>query len=76
AIFVLNGMGNMVLRGVGLRAGTGESSFHSPQELKLLVADSQEAGLLNQVQQQLAEHDMKCCDDDEGDDDGNSMRAR
>jgi CBS domain containing-hemolysin-like protein len=48
-------MGNLVLRAVGLRAGTGETSFHSPQELKLLVAESQEAGLLNQVQQQLVE---------------------
>ncbi len=55
AIFVLNGMGNLVLRACGLHAGTGESSFHSPQELKLLVAESQEAGLLNQVQQQLVE---------------------
>ncbi|MBB3133258.1 CBS domain containing-hemolysin-like protein [Rhizobium pisi] len=55
AIFTLNGMGNFVLRAVGLRAGTGESSFHSPQELKLLVAESHEAGLLNQVQQQLVE---------------------
>jgi putative hemolysin len=55
AISALNGMGNMVLRAFGLHAGTGESSFHSPQELKLLVAESQEAGLLNQVQQQLVE---------------------
>ena len=55
AIFTLNGMGNLVLRAVGLHAGTGESSFHSPHELKLLVAESQEAGLLNQVQQQLVE---------------------
>jgi CBS domain containing-hemolysin-like protein len=55
AIIALNGMGNLVLRAAGLRAGTGETSFHSPQELKLLVAESQEAGLLNQVQQQLVE---------------------
>jgi CBS domain containing-hemolysin-like protein len=55
AIIALNGMGNLVLRAVGLHAGTGETSFHSPQELKLLVAESQEAGLLNQVQQQLVE---------------------
>jgi CBS domain containing-hemolysin-like protein len=55
AISALNGMGNLVLRAFGLHPGTGESSFHSPQELKLLVAESQEAGLLNQVQQQLVE---------------------
>ncbi|MBW9118111.1 HlyC/CorC family transporter [Rhizobium cauense] len=55
AIYVLNGLGNLVLRSVGLQPGTGEGSFHSPQELKLLVAESQEAGLLNESQQQLVE---------------------
>lgn len=55
AIIVLNGLGNLVLRAVGLQAGTGEASLHSPAELKLLVAESQEAGLLDQAQQQLVE---------------------
>jgi CBS domain containing-hemolysin-like protein len=55
AIYVLNGLGNLVLRIVGLQPGTGEGTFHSPQELKLLVAESQEAGLLNEAQQQLVE---------------------
>jgi len=55
AIYVLNGLGNLVLRSVGLQPGAGEGSFHSPQELKLLVAESQEAGLLNEAQQQLVE---------------------
>ncbi len=55
AISVLNGMGNLVLRACGLQPGAGEGSFHSPQELKLLVAESQEAGLLDQAQQMLVE---------------------
>ncbi|RDJ03156.1 hemolysin family protein [Rhizobium grahamii] len=55
AIYFLNGMGNLVLRMFGLKPGAGEGSFHSPQELKLLVAESQEAGLLNETQQQLVE---------------------
>lgn len=55
AILILNGLGNLVLRAVGLHAGTGEASLHSPAELKLLVAESQEAGLLDQAQQQLVE---------------------
>jgi CBS domain containing-hemolysin-like protein len=55
AILMLNGLGNLVLRAVGLHAGTGESSLHSPAELKLLVAESQEAGLLDHAQQQLVE---------------------
>ncbi|HQT15674.1 MAG TPA: CNNM domain-containing protein, partial [Reyranella sp.] len=46
AILTLNGLGNLVLRLCGLQAGTGEESLHSPEELKLLVAASQEAGLL------------------------------
>jgi putative hemolysin len=55
AIAVLNGLGNLVLRAFGLQPGAGEGSFHSPQELKLLVAESQEAGLLDQAQQMLVE---------------------
>lgn len=53
AISALNGMGNFVLRVFGLRPGAGEESFHSASELKLLVAESHEAGLLNEQQQQL-----------------------
>jgi CBS domain containing-hemolysin-like protein len=53
AISTLNGMGNFVLRVFGLRPGAGEESFHSASELKLLVAESHEAGLLNEAQQQL-----------------------
>jgi putative hemolysin len=55
AIMTLNGLGNLVLRLVGLRPGTGESSLHSADELKLLVAESQEGGLLDVAQQQLVE---------------------
>ncbi|MER8847881.1 hemolysin family protein [Mesorhizobium australicum] len=55
AILALNGLGNLVLRLCGLRPGTGEESLHSPDELKLLVAASQEAGLLHQTQQELVE---------------------
>lgn len=51
----LNGLGNWVLRRCGLEPGTGEESLHSPQELKLLVAASQEAGLLDLSQQEVVE---------------------
>ena len=53
AIVSLNGLGNLVLRLCGLRPGTAEESMHSPEELKLLIAASQEAGLLRQEQQEL-----------------------
>jgi len=55
AILVLNGLGNQVLKLVGLSSGTGEGSLHSPEELKILVAASGQAGLLHQAQQEVAE---------------------
>lgn len=55
AILSLNALGNLVLRLFGLRGGGGEGTLHSPDELKLLVAASHEAGLLHQVQQEVVE---------------------
>ena len=55
AIVSLNGLGNLVLRLCGLRPGNAEESLHSPEELKLLIAASQEAGLLQRAQQELVE---------------------
>lgn len=55
AIVSLNGLGNLVLRLCGLRPGTAEESLHSPEELKLLVAASQEGGLLQEEQQEVVE---------------------
>ena len=55
AIIALNGLGNFVLRLCGLRSGAGEGALHSPEELKLLVAASQEAGLLHQAQQEVVD---------------------
>ena len=54
AIYVLNGLGNLVLR-TGLRSGVGEASLHSADELKLLVAESQEAGLLDAAQEEVVQ---------------------
>jgi putative hemolysin len=54
AIFVLNGLGNLVLRLIGLKPATADESLHSPEELKLLIAASQEAGLLREEQQEVA----------------------
>lgn len=54
AILFLNGLGNRVLRLVGLSGESGEESLHSPEELKLLVAASGQAGLLHQAQQEVA----------------------
>lgn len=53
AIMFLNGLGNLVLRLCGLRPGAGEGSLHSPEELKLLIQASQEAGILESGQQEV-----------------------
>lgn len=55
AIVTLNGLGNLVLRLCGLRPGAGEGSLHSPEEIRMLVAASQEAGLLQHAQQEVVE---------------------
>ncbi len=53
AIMFLNGLGNLVLKLVGLHPGAGEESMHSPEELKLLIRESQAAGILQQAQQEV-----------------------
>ncbi|HVJ32194.1 MAG TPA: hemolysin family protein [Terriglobia bacterium] len=55
AIFLLNGLGNLVLRLFGLKPGEGEETLHSPEEIRLLVTASGEAGLLHQAQQEVVE---------------------
>lgn len=55
AILFLNGLGNRVLKLAGLASGTGEESLHSPEELKIIVAASGQAGLLHRAQQEVAE---------------------
>lgn len=46
AILTLNRLGNLVLQIFGLPPTSGEESVHSPEELKLLVSASHEAGLV------------------------------
>ena len=53
AIVTLNGLGNLVLRACGLRPGAAEGALHSPDELKLLVQASQEAGIFERAQQEV-----------------------
>ncbi|MFT0890886.1 hemolysin family protein [Pseudochelatococcus sp. G4_1912] len=55
AIFVLNGLGNQVLKLAGLHASEDAGSTYSPEELKLLMAASQRAGVLHQAQLEVVE---------------------
>jgi putative hemolysin len=53
AITVLNGLGNLLLRVIGLQPGGGEGLLHSNEELKLLVSASHAAGMLDKTQQEV-----------------------
>lgn len=54
-IFLLNGLGNAVVRLCGLEPGHAEGRLHSTEELKLLVAASKDAGLVEEAQQEVVE---------------------
>ena len=54
-IFLLNGLGNTVMRLFGLEPGHAEGQLHSTDELKLLINASKEAGLVQQAQQEVVE---------------------
>ena len=55
AIFVLNGLGDAIMRLLGLEHGRDEGRLHSTEELKLLVAAAKTAGLVDQAQQEVVE---------------------
>jgi CBS domain containing-hemolysin-like protein len=52
-IALLNGMGRAVVRSFGLRPPSGHSLVHSEEELKMLVTASQEAGVLEEDEEQM-----------------------
>ena len=62
AILALNGLGNLILRACGLQPGAGEGALHSPQELKLLVQASQEAGILEHAQREVVVRALNIAD--------------
>jgi CBS domain containing-hemolysin-like protein len=52
-IALLNGLGARVVRLLGLRPPSGHSMVHSEEELKMLVTASQEAGVLEEDEEQM-----------------------
>ena len=54
-IAFLNALGNGIMRMLGLERGSEEGRLHSTEELKLLVAASRNAGLVDQSQQDVVE---------------------
>lgn len=56
AIFVLNGISRMILRAVGLEpAGEHSEAAHSPEELRLILASSEKAGILSEGKREIIE---------------------
>ena len=55
AIIFLNGLGNRTLHLVGLRPAGEKEMVHSPDEIRLLVAETAEAGLLDRAQREVVE---------------------
>ncbi len=52
-INTLNGLGSLVVRAAGLKPPSGHSLVHSEAELKMLVTASQEAGVLEEKEEQM-----------------------
>ena len=52
-IRLLNGMGRAIVTAMGLRGSGGHGMVHSEEELKMLVTASQEAGVLEEQEEQM-----------------------
>jgi magnesium and cobalt exporter, CNNM family len=52
-IRLLNGMGRAVVQAFGMRPPSGHSLVHSEEELKMLVTASQEAGVIEEDEEQM-----------------------
>ncbi len=52
-IRLLNGMGRAIVGAMGLRSHGGHAMVHSEEELKMLVTASQEAGVLEEQEEQM-----------------------
>jgi putative hemolysin len=52
-IYVMNGVGNAIIRLLGFEPAGAHSNVHSPEELEMLVHSSREAGLLEESEERL-----------------------
>ena len=52
-IWLFNGSGSLILRLLGHRSPDKHSHIHSPEEIELLVSESHEGGLLDDVERQM-----------------------
>lgn len=54
-IFLLNGLGNFLLRLIGVNPAAGHEMVHSVEELKLLIRSSAASGIVEDTQQDIVE---------------------
>lgn len=52
-IFLMNGVGNMVVRALGMHVASEQASVHSVEELEMLVVQSRQAGILESQEEEL-----------------------
>ena len=52
-IWLLNGIGNFLLRRLGFHAAEGHSQVHSPEELDLIFAESHKGGEINRTELEI-----------------------
>jgi putative hemolysin len=55
-LLLMNGTANFLLRRLGLEPASGEEMVHSVEELKLLIEDSEEAGVLDADQAEFVQN--------------------
>lgn len=58
-IWSLNGLGNKLLQVMGLSAASGHESIHSARELELLVRQSHQAGVLDDLERSLLQRTFR-----------------
>ena len=55
AIWLLNGVSNAILRVFGLRNASETDAVHSPEELRMILASSEKAGMLSEENREIIE---------------------
>lgn len=55
AIWLLNGVSNAILRLFGLRNASESDAVHSPEELRMILASSEKAGMLSEENREIIE---------------------
>jgi CBS domain containing-hemolysin-like protein len=55
-VAAMNGTGNLILRLCGFRPASGEDAVHSVEELRLLIEDTEEAGIIDEDQAEFVQN--------------------